>query len=119
MYEDDAYRTSSQFRYWSYTKVQLAALRHKTNELASERVCAAIRRARARASNESGAQNGVEGDHQHVKEVNIETLTVEEELKIVRWGCTKIIEMGAAMEPPVPMEIRVRICEAPISLSWG
>ena len=37
----------------------------------------------------------------------IDTLTVEEELKIVSWFSSKIIEIGGAMEPPIPMEIRV------------
>ena len=42
-----------------------------------------------------------------IQENQIETLTVEEELQIIRWGCSKIVDMGQVMEPPIPMEIRV------------
>lgn len=98
MIEDEAYRTSSQYRNWSYTREALASLRQNTNDLASERVRAAIRRARQVKSlhNDFDLDNNI-----------IDTLTVEEELKIVSWFSSKIIEIGGAMEPPIPMEIRV------------
>src|ERR1700730_9903024 len=98
MIEDEAYRTSSQYRNWSYTREALASLRQNTNDLASERVRTAIRRARHVKS----LQNDFDLDNNI-----IDTLTVEEELKIVSWFSSKIIEIGGAMEPPIPMEIRV------------
>jgi cyclin H len=100
MIEDDAYRTSSQYRYWSYTREALAALRQGTNALASERVIAAIRRSKAE-------HTSPENDGAEPTDKPIETLTTDEELKIVKWGCARIVEMGQVMEPPVPMEIRV------------
>jgi hypothetical protein len=121
MIEDDIYRTSTQYRYWYYTREALASLRQSTNDLASERVRAAIRRTRSA----SKAQDGVVGDstsenqnHEaQGQEMDIQTLTVEEELKVVQWGCNKIVDMGQAMDPPIPMDIRVS--EQVSSLLWA
>lgn len=108
MIEDDAYRTSSQYRYWSYTRETLASLRQDTNRLASERVRAAIRRARDAKKPNDAVENGVgKMDPHNPDNTGIDTLTVQEELKIVSWFSSKIIEVGGAMEPPIPMEIRV------------
>jgi cyclin H len=112
MIEDEIYRSSTQYRYWSYTREALASLRQSTNELASERVRAAFGRIRI----ENKAQYGEEKEHAPRNEAvqpqqpakEIETLKVEEELKVVHWGCRKIIETGKVMSPPIPMEIRVR-----------
>jgi cyclin H len=115
MIEDDLYRSSTQYRYWSFTRQALTSLRQSTNELASERVRAAF--GRIRAANEAsqnlagGAHQtkpGADVDAQH-RAADIETLTVEEELQVVEWGCSKIIETGKVMSPPIPLEIRVRI----------
>ncbi|KMQ46659.1 hypothetical protein HL42_2649 [Trichophyton rubrum] len=46
MLEDDIYRTSTQFRLWSFTEDSLRSIRANTNAVASERVRAAVRRAR-------------------------------------------------------------------------
>lgn len=40
--EDDIYRTSTQFRLWSFTPESLASLRHTTNKSAAERVVSAL-----------------------------------------------------------------------------
>ena len=108
MIEDEAYRTSSQYRNWSYTREALASLRQSTNDLASERVRIAIRRARHVKSLQDDFENGVgKPNGGDLDDSTIDTLTVEEELKIVSWFSSKIIEIGGAMEPPIPMEIRV------------
>jgi len=108
MIEDDAYRASSQYRYWSYTSETLASLRQDTNRLASERVRAAIRRARDAKKPNDATENSVGDNNQpNSDNASIDTLTVQEELKIVSWFSSKIIEVGGAMEPPIPMEIRV------------
>ena len=110
MIEDEIYRTSSQYRLWSYTKESLAHIRQETNQLASERVKAAFRR--VRASNGT-AQNGQSRDDYAngagvvVGDVDIDTLTVDEELKIVEWGCSKIVDMGEAMNPRIPSHVVV------------
>ena len=96
MIEDDIYRTSSQYRYWSYTQSGLADLRHTTNKLASKRVKAAFRRSHLSTS----------VDDERVRP-EIETLTVEEELRIVQWGCSKVIEVAKVMKQPIPPNIVV------------
>lgn len=112
MIEDEIYRSSTQYRYWSYTSEALASLRQSTNHLASERVRAALGRIRD-AKNAQNAQqphhkSGEDGDGGQDPAKDVETLTVEEELKVVHWGCSKIIETGKVMTPPIPLEIRVR-----------
>ena len=114
MVEDEIYRSSSQYRLWSYTKESLAQIRRETNQLASERVKAAFRRVHAsnRAArhgqrNDGDAANGsaaADGD-----DVEIETLTDDEELKIVEWGCSKIVDMGEAMNPRIPSHVVVSL----------
>ena len=121
MIEDDIYRSSTQYRFWSYTPEALASLRQSTNGLASERVRAAF--GRIRYGNK--IQNGAESDSKPATEnpetqqppKDIETLNVEEELKVVHWGCSKIIETGKVMNPPIPMEIRVRSRSCSLLLS--
>jgi cyclin H len=103
MIEDDVYRSSSQYRYWSYTKESLARIRQNTNDLASEKVKAAFRRVRAAKSAQNGSSNGSAHDG------DIDTLTVDEELKTVEWGCSKIMDMGEAMNPRVPSHVVVRL----------
>jgi cyclin H len=103
MIEDEYYRASTQYRYWSYTPQQLAEIRRQTNELASEKVRAAFRRARSQRS----GNEDQEGTDSTSDDAPINTLTVEEELKIVAWGCGKIIEMGESMKPRVPTHVVV------------
>lgn len=99
MIEDDGYRSSSQYRLWSYTTAQLESVRTTTNSLAADKVRAAFQRARFDAN----------GYHDDQPEIDIETLTIAEELEIIKWGCQKIIEMGASMEP-VPFPTHVVVC---------
>ncbi|OCT50441.1 hypothetical protein CLCR_07069 [Cladophialophora carrionii] len=108
MIEDDIYRSSSQYRLWSYTRESLARIRQETNELAAQRVRAAFRR--ARSAQNGGPHGGDEGDAAAAAATTtgdtvIDTLTVEEELKIVEWGCSKIVDMGEAMNPRIPSHV--------------
>jgi cyclin H len=106
MIEDDFYRASSQFRLWSFTETSLASLRAKTNANASERVRAALRRAReARQSATPSAAGTPSEDQPHPPE--IECLTTEEELLLVRYYCEQIIQLGEAYKPPLPTIVRV------------
>ena len=70
MTEDDIYRSSTQYRQWSYTPNSLASLRATTNALAADRVKDAIQRLRL----EKGQANAQE---------DVDFLTVEEEQKLV------------------------------------
>ena len=112
MIEDDIYRSSTQYRYWSYTSEALAGIRQSTNELASERVRAAFGRIRkvdkAQHAEDSEHPPGNVAAPAAQRMEDIDTMTVDEELKVVHWGCSKIIETGKVMSPPIPMEIRVR-----------
>ncbi|KAJ5087740.1 hypothetical protein N7456_011356 [Penicillium angulare] len=111
MIEDDIYRTSSQFRLWSYTRPALASLRTKTNDIASERVRAALQRARpAQQSTTPSAagtpQPGSDGETKKPEEKQIECLTPEEELILVRYYCEKTLELGETYKPPLPTMVR-------------
>lgn len=112
MIEDDIYRTSSQFRLWSYTEASLKATRDKTNETACERVRAAQRQARsAQASATPSAagtpQPGSDGETRKPEEKEIECLTPEEELIFVRYYCEQALDLGDTYKPPLPTMVRV------------
>lgn len=110
MIEDDIYRTSSQFRLWSYTEDSLRTLRATTNALASERVRAALKRAREARQTAAGtpSQSGEPADGKGAGEENdIECLTPEEEQELVRYYCEKTVELGETYKPPLPTIVRV------------
>lgn len=82
--EDDIYRTSTQYRLWSYSPAQLAAQRRKTHELA-------IARARQNATTD-GEQNGVS---------QLEYLSEEEESQLVQRYCTNIRTTADYLKWPI------------------
>lgn len=104
MIEDEIYRSSSQFRIWSFTEQSLRSLRATTNALASDRVRAALRRARE-ARQSSAAETPTAGEVGEEK--NIECLTPEEEQELVRYYCEKTVELGETYKPPLPTIVRV------------
>ncbi|KAL5342858.1 cyclin-like protein [Aspergillus crustosus] len=112
MIEDEFYRTSSQFRLWSYTEESLRSVRQNTNSLASDRVRVALRKAReARQSANSSAAgtpnpNGSDADSKPGEEVDIEFLTPEEEQDLVRYYCEQIVQLGESYKPPMPTIVR-------------
>ncbi|KAL2862306.1 TFIIH complex kinase subunit CCL1 [Aspergillus lucknowensis] len=112
MIEDDFYRTSSQFRLWSFTEDSLRSLRRNTNTLASDRVRDALRRAReARKSASSSAvgtpnPNASDADSKTGDEKDIECLTPEEEQDLVRYFCEQIVQLGESYKPPLPTIVR-------------
>jgi len=120
MIEDDAYRSSSQYRYWSYTKESLQEIRQNTNDLASERVRAAFRRVQAskspshRNGDSANGSSSEPGGAKTLSDADVQTLTADEELKIVEWGCQKIMDMGEAMTPRVPSAVVV--CFSPLGI---
>lgn len=104
MIEDDIYRSSSQYRVWSFTPESLASLRQSTNELAADRVRAALKRVRENKKNEAGGDengNGVGGEKQ------IDCLTVEEEAKLVIYYCELLMRFGESMQLSLPTTVRV------------
>ena len=110
MIEDDIYRSSSQFRFWSFTEESLKSLRATTNAIASERVRAALRRAREvrqSAASATGTPTTSEAEGKGGEEKNIECLTPEEEQDLVRYYCEKTVELGETYKPPMPSIVRV------------
>lgn len=96
MTEDDIYRTSTQYRIWSFTPESLESLRTTTNASAAEQVRAAIRASDAANANAKGTQNGSEtagGAGGHIAR-EVDCLTVEEERTLVKYYCIKAIEFA-------------------------
>ncbi|KAH8430525.1 TFIIH complex kinase subunit CCL1 [Aspergillus melleus] len=112
MIEDDFYRSSSQFRFWSFTETSLQSLRAKTNSLASDRVRTALRKARdnrqSAASSAAGTPNptGSDADSKAGEEKDVECLTPEEEQVLVRYFCEQLVELGESYKPPLPTIVR-------------
>ncbi|CAK4033112.1 Cyclin mcs2 [Lecanosticta acicola] len=84
--EDDLYRTSTQYRLWSFSPEQLAAQRKKTHELAL---------ARAKLYQQHGSANG-----EPEPVTPADCLTAEEELGLVRRYCIVLSKMAARMNIP-------------------
>ena len=110
--EDDRYRTSTQYRLWSYTPQTLYALRSTTNQVAADRVREAVRRIReARNSTPfcaetSEAENGASRAVSIMSEGEVDCLTVEEELKLLAFYCRQTMQLGDHLK--VPSEVKVR-----------
>ncbi|OQE40008.1 hypothetical protein PENCOP_c006G06488 [Penicillium coprophilum] len=111
MIEDDIYRASSQYRLWSYTEPSLQSLRASTNAVASERVRAALRRSRETHQSTASSAAGTPLPESHLDlknkdENDVECLTPEEELILVRYYCEKTLELGETYKPPIPTMVR-------------
>lgn len=103
MTEDDRYRTSTQYRLWSYTPQSLHALRTTTNQLAADRVREAVQRARERKSSED--VSGTDSRSASVApEGAVDCLTVEEELKLITFYCRQTLQLGDHLN--VPTEVK-------------
>jgi cyclin H len=109
--EDGLYRTSTQFKHWSFTAQQLAAQRVITNTQATERVKANVARQRAQRlqqaesdslssgmENGSGANTPLLDRSSDVKEVDC--LRADEELMIVDEFCERALALGTHCEFP-------------------
>ncbi|KAK2877300.1 hypothetical protein FQN49_001251 [Arthroderma sp. PD_2] len=117
MLEDDIYRTSTQYRLWSFTEDSLRSIRANTNAVASERVRAAVRRARearqqstAAPAPDQGTPNPTPSDGERAatpaRTGEIECLTPEEEFELVQYYCEKTMELGDEYKPPLPTTVR-------------
>ena len=103
--EDDLYRTSTQFRQWSFTAEQLAAQRAKTNLQATERVKLNVARQRAQraqtAEHDSTSGNsGIDGSGANTPNAvtsdrEVDCLTVTEEMTFVEEFCERTMALGA------------------------
>ena len=120
--EDAIYRSSTQHRHWTFTAESLASVRRATNAAAAAQVREAIARVRekkrkkrqqGKVTNGAGGTEGVTlGDGSGVngeeeeKEKDIECLTPEEELMLVRYYCRKIMEIAVVFECPTNVKVR-------------
>ena len=103
--EDDLYRTSTQFRQWSFTAEQLATQRVKTNLQATERVKLNVARQRAQraqtAEHDSTSGNsGIDGSGANTPNAvtsdrEVDCLTVAEEMIFVEEFCERTMALGA------------------------
>lgn len=111
--EDERYRTSTQYRLWSYSPESLAALRETTTELAATRVKEAIHRSRASASSNAPSSadtseaetNGSANRKATAANAEVECLTAEEELQLLTFYCRQTIDLGTHLK--VPTEVKV------------
>ncbi|CBY01207.1 hypothetical protein IAQ61_012078 [Plenodomus lingam] len=100
--EDSLYRSSTQFKHWSFTQAQLDAQRRTTNLLATERVKANVARLRAQRAEHDGATSGVDNgsgtstplDPGAETTSDLVCLTAEDELKIVDDFCERAVKLG-------------------------
>lgn len=99
--EDDVYRSSTQYRLWSFTLVSLASLRSATNSLAIESVQAAIK------SSQVGNRVG------NTVEKEVDCLTVEEEQKLVGFYCVKAMQFADFCEFPTNVKVLLDLVAAP------
>ena len=101
MSEDERYRTSTQFRDWSFTPSSLLARRIQTNQNSASRVHSAVHRIR-----EARARSGNAGDEGIiVPEGEVECLTVEEERKLVAFYCRQALDLGDHLEMPTDVKV--------------
>ena len=104
MNEDDIYRTSTQYRLWSFTRESLASLRSSTNASAADGVRAAIRSQLTRQDeNDTAKEGNNDGLPDTAKEVDC--LTVEEEQKLVGFYCVKAMEFADFCEFPTNVKV--------------
>lgn len=92
MTEDDIYRTSTQYRLWSFTPELIFAQRTRTNALAAEGVRAAIRTAHANATAQA-------------EDSEVDCLSVGEELKLVGYYCIQAIKLADFCDFPTNVKV--------------
>lgn len=110
MSEDERYRTSTQYRLWSFTPSSLLDLRTITNQNAASRVREAVQRVREARAHSSANTSETESGRASsaVPEGEVDCLTVEEELKLVAFYCRQTIQLGDHLN--VPTDVKVCPC---------
>ena len=116
------YRSSTQFRMWSYTVDELAALRTAANSTATARVQAAFKRQREahrkqRAKKETQRREDEQEEGDGAKssgknegvEVDVDCLTVAEEQKLVDSFCERAIDLGNFLKFPIEVVVCRRL----------
>lgn len=105
MTEDDIYRSSTQYRLWSFTPESLSAQRLHTNALAAEGVRAAIRSlslARAVANTQADdSRKELLANHSEA----VDCLSVEEEQKLMGYYCIQAIKLADFCDFPTNVKV--------------
>jgi cyclin H len=91
--EDDLYRTSTQYRLWSYSAESLKSLRAATNEIAAARVRSAVKKAHQKVDGQDS------GDEE------VDCLTPQEELKLVGFYCSQAMDFADFLEFPTNIKV--------------
>jgi len=122
--EDDLYRSSSQYKHWSFTPSQLTQLRQKTNAQATDRVKANVARHRAQRAKAAIIDSASESDRANTPGIEngngagtgantpvhvdreVDCLTVAEEMKLVDRFCETAMDLGKFMEAPSDVTVR-------------
>lgn len=126
MTEDEIYRTSTQYRLWSFTLKSLHSLRSTTNSLAAEGVLTAIRtaadsgKAVAKADPKEANSDGVKSSLPSLVQASqalqeVDCLTVEEEQKLVGFYCIKAMEFADFCDFPTNVKVYSSIIEGVFS----
>ncbi|TVY87815.1 Cyclin [Lachnellula willkommii] len=107
--EDERYRTSTQYRLWSFTPASLLELRTTTNRNAANRVRDAVRRVREARAASSGNTSEADGGNESravsaVPEGEVDCLSVEEELKLVTHFCRQTLQLGDHLQVPTDVK---------------
>ena len=106
--EDDIYRTSTQYRLWSFTRDSLSSLRSTTNQSAADGVRAALKSIHSQqtAGESEGQSSHDEATRptSYLKEVDC--LSVEEELKLVGFYCVKTMQFADFCEFPTNVKVQ-------------
>lgn len=104
--EDDIYRSSTQYRLWSFTKESLASLRSTTNATAAEGVRTAIGSLHAQKKKDA---TGNREDHDTKSQLSsapkVDCLTVDEEQALVGYYCLKAMQFADFY--PLPTNVKV------------
>ena len=116
--EDEIFRSSSQYRLWTFTPEKLAALRAETNRFAATQVREAIKRHRRKTANgtngSAAPQNGnsvqanVDSKEDHDGPA-VECLSVDEEYKLVGYYLGTCRQMGKKMDLPDHVVVRFNV----------
>lgn len=110
--EDEIYRTSTQYRLWSFTPEALTTLRANTNKAAADRVRAAVKRHREERkaaagekerTEHNGADNGTPTPA--IAEKEVECLTIEEEQQILAYYYDACLKLGEAVGFPINVNV--------------
>lgn len=99
MTEDDVYRTSTQYRLWSFTQDALQSMRSQTNSLAADGVRTAIQ------SLNSSSVDGSETNSRSNISNEVDCLTVEEEQKLVGFYCMRTMEFADFCDFPTNVKV--------------